>query len=162
LYGVVRTSADVDVTAEVPRRALREFLAAMKAAGFISRVEGDDAFIERTRVLPLVHAATRWPVDVVLAGPGLEARFLDDARYLELRGVRVPVIAPEDLIATKMIAARPKDLEDVRGLLRQRGVPIDLARVRATLEAVEQALDHSDLMPAFDRLVRECRAGRRR
>lgn len=33
-------------------------------------------FVERTRVLPMVHRGTAIPVDMVLAGPGLEELFL--------------------------------------------------------------------------------------
>lgn len=52
-----------------------------------------------------------------------------------------------------MLASRPKDIEDVRGLLRVAG--IDHARVDATLELLEQALDQSDLRPAYARLRAE-------
>src|SRR5687767_13836150 len=91
LYGVVRTSADVDLTAEVPARELSAFLRDMGRAGFSLRVADDDEFIGTTRVLPFQHRGTGWPVDVVLAGPGLEEAFLDAARVHRIAGVRVPV-----------------------------------------------------------------------
>ncbi len=67
--------------------------------------------------------------------------------------MRVPVITPDDLIVTKVLAGRPKDLEDVRELLRQQGVSLDLDRIRRLLSALEAALDRADLLPALEAAV---------
>lgn len=67
-----------------------------------------------------------------------------------MAGLVVPVISPEDLIATKILAGRPKDMEDVRGILRERLPDLDLALIRSTLAALEDALAQSDLLPAFE------------
>ena len=105
----------------------------MEAHGFVLRGTASDDFIARTSVLPLVHSATRLPVDVVLAGPGLEERILDRAEPQALDGVRVPVAAVEDLVTMKVLAGRPTDLNDVEGMLRARRDEIDLDEVRRTL-----------------------------
>ena len=60
------------------------------------------------------------PLDVVLSGPGLDDEFLARAIEVDFDGTPVPVISPEDLIITKVLAGRPKDLEDIRGVLRER------------------------------------------
>jgi hypothetical protein len=90
------------------------------------------------------------PLDVVLAGPGLEEAFLARARRVDLGGVVVPVLAPEDLVVTKILAGRPKDRDDVIGILRERGANLDLGLIRETLRMVERELDQSDLVPAFE------------
>lgn len=73
VYGVIRTSADVDVTAEIPPQDVRAFVRDMVAAGFTARVRELDAFLAETPVIPFVHESTGWPLDVVLAGPGLDS-----------------------------------------------------------------------------------------
>jgi hypothetical protein len=75
---------------------------------------------------------------------------LRSVHVARLRGVRVPVISPEDLVVTKILAGRPKDLEDVRGVLRQTGAGFDLERVRSLLALLEAALDRSDLRTLFE------------
>jgi predicted nucleotidyltransferase len=60
---------------------------------------------------------------VVLAGLGLEELFLSRAVPVTIGSMVVPVISPEDLVATKILAGRPKDIEDVRGILRMRLEP---------------------------------------
>jgi hypothetical protein len=64
-----------------------------------------------------------------------------------------PVIEPADLLITKILAGRPKDIEDARALWHLRGGDLDALRVRRTLQLLEQALSQSDLVPAFDALV---------
>jgi hypothetical protein len=124
---------------------------AMQAAGFELRVALTDAFIATTRVMPFLHHSSGLPLDLVLAGPGLEERFLERAIIVDFGdGVRVPVISPEDLIVTKLLSARAKDIDDVRGILRERRGRLDLASIRDTLRLLESALGVSDLLPAFE------------
>jgi hypothetical protein len=120
----------------------------MRAAGFELRVADSD-FVRRTRVLPFVHATTGMPLDVVLSGSGLEDEFLERARMLDIGGLRVPTVDPSDLVIAKVLAGRPKDLDDVRGLLKAQGEEIDTARIESVLRLLEEALGQSDLLPAW-------------
>jgi hypothetical protein len=49
--------------------------------------------------------------------------------------------------------ARPKDEEDVTMIVRIHGGSLDYARIRNVLEALQDALGQSDLLPAFARAV---------
>ena len=151
VWGRPRLTADIDVTVrqdpEDPERLVRT----LEARGFALRISDADRFAQRSRVLPFLHVASGLPVDIVLAGPGLEDLFLSRARPVTMGGVTVPVISPEDLIATKILAGRPKDVEDVRGILRERFPDLDIGLVRSTLALLEDALAQSDLLPAFER-----------
>lgn len=148
-YGVPRLSADVDVTAILVPDAPDRFAHDMRTAGFELRVE-DPEFIRRTRVMPFLHGATGMPLDVVLGASGLEEEFADRAVVTDVGGVHVPVIDVGDLIVAKVLAGRPKDVEDARSLWRLHGAAIDEPRIRATLRLLEQALSQSDLVPTFD------------
>lgn len=152
-YGVPRLSADVDVTIALSPDDPEGFVRDMEAAGFALRIS-EPEFVRRTRVLPFVHVRTAMPLDVVLAGSGLEEAFLDRARPMDLGGTTVPVIDPGDLVIAKILAGRPKDLEDASNLWRIRGHELDAAHIIATLKLLEEALAQSDLVSAFDALVR--------
>jgi hypothetical protein len=130
----------------------------MQAAGFALAVDDPD-FVRRTRVMPFIHLATGMPLDVVLAGSGLEDEFLDRAVPTDVGGTRVPVIDPGDLIIAKVLAGRTKDLDDARGLWRIHGRTLDVGRIRSTLRLLEEALSQSDLIPAFDEVAGSPRAG---
>ncbi len=152
-YGVPRLSADVDVTLALEPDAPERFAEDMTAAGFVVRVDDPD-FVRRTRVMPFVHTATGMPVDVVLAGSGLEDEFLARARPANLLGMVVPIIDPADLIIAKVLAGRPKDIDDARALWTLHGDTMDADRIVQLLALLEQALAHSDLVATFERLRR--------
>ncbi len=151
-HGVPRLSADVDVTVELTPDDPERFANEMKAAGFDLLVD-DPEFIRKTRVMPFVHRPTAMPLDVVLAGSGLEQEFLGRAKATDVGGVVVPLIQPEDLIIAKIVAGRPKDLEDAKGLWRIHGRRLDATRIRGILRVLEEALSQSDLMPAFESIA---------
>ena len=155
LYGFPRRTADLDVTIDLAECDPMDFVAALRKAGFLPRFP-DEEFIRATRVIPVVHRATGLPVDLVLAGPGLEQLFLDRAHRQRIAGADVPVIAPEHLVITKLLAARPKDLEDVRELLALRRDTLDDAHIAELLVEIEQALGRSDLLSLY-RSLRDSR-----
>jgi hypothetical protein len=70
----------------------------------------------------------------------------------------VPVVSAEDLIAMKILAGRPRDLDDVAAILHARGRGLHLPRVRGTLDLPERALDRRDLVSELERLLAATRA----
>jgi len=153
LWGSPRLSADVDVTANLDRVALTDYLDTMHHHGF-DVLSTDLEFVNRTRVVPFVHRASRMPLDVVLAGSELEEEFLQRAISVDVSGSKIPVISPEDLIVTKILAGRPKDIEDVRSVINEHRSTLDIARIRMVLGLLEQALAQSDLLPSFEQAWR--------
>ena len=151
-YGVPRLSADVDVTVALVPDDPERFAADMEASGFALRVHDPD-FVRRTRVIPFVHVATAMPLDVVLAGSGLEDAFLDRARRVDVGGTTVPLIDREDLIIGKILAGRPKDIDDARSLWSIHGRALDADHIRRILRLLEGALSQSDLIPTFESIL---------
>jgi hypothetical protein len=148
-YGVPRLSADVDVTIRLTPDTPSAFVDAMRAGGFALRVT-DPQFVERTRVMPFVHTSTAMPVDVVLAASGLEDMFLSRVRSVDIGGTIVPLLDIEDLVIAKVLAGRPKDIDDAQALWRVHGLRLDAGRIRGVLTELEGALSQSDLLPALD------------
>jgi hypothetical protein len=152
IHGRPRLTEDVDVTVDLDSLSARALVQKFASAGFELAEFADDEFVEVTRVLPFVHTATGMALDVVLAGPGLEQLFLADAEEVELGGVVVPVIRVEHLLVTKVLAARPKDLDDAREILQTRE-DIGLELIRELLRELQIGLGQSDLVAVFERLV---------
>lgn len=142
-------SADVDVTLALVPDEPERFAHEMHAAGFSLRVD-DPEFVRRTRVMPFVHQPTGMPLDVVLAGSGLEDEFLERARAVDVAGTTVPLLDVGDLLIAKVLAGRPKDIEDATGLWRLHGPALSADGIRATLRLLEEALGQSDLVRVFD------------
>ena len=150
VWGSPRLSADVDVTVAIEPAIVDSFVETMRRHGF-DLTFSDSEFLARTRVLLFVHRSTHMPLDVVLAGPGLEEDFLRRAISVDVDGTHIPVISPEDLIIAKILAGRPKDIEDVRSVVHERRASLDGERIRTILGLLEQALAQSDLLPVFEK-----------
>lgn len=93
-------------------------------------------------------------LDVVLSVSGLEDEFLRRAVSLDVDGLEVRVISAEDLVITKILAGRPKDVEDARLILKRKRSSLDHVRIRGVLSELEEALDQSDLVSTLDALSR--------
>jgi hypothetical protein len=123
-WGRPRFTEDIDVTVLLGTVEASRLVARLREAGFALRLEGTPAFIAQTRVLPLLHTATDWPLDLVLGGPGLEEDFLRRSVSVEVGpGVGVRMITAEDLVVTKVLAGRPKDLDDLPSVTPAPGPP---------------------------------------
>jgi len=159
VHGAARLTADVDVTVELGELSTRTLMSALDDAGFVLRVKDAGDFAERTRVLPARHRRSGIDVDVVLAGPGPEQLFLERAVRRRIEGILVPVASAEDLVAMKILAGRPKDLEDVAEVVAAQGHALRIKRVRATLRSLQAALGQSDLLATFEAVLVRVRRG---
>lgn len=157
VYGVPRLSADVDVTLALQPDTPEHFAREMDSAGFALRVS-DAEFVRRTRVMPFVHRRTGMPLDVVLAGSGLEEEFVNRAVLTNISGTTVPVIELSDLVIAKVLAGRPKDLEDARALWQLKDRVIDHARIRRVLRLLEEALGQGDLLAMLETITQPRRS----
>jgi hypothetical protein len=149
-YGRPRFTADVDVTVDLAAGDATHLVETLAQHGFTLRFPLSDG----ARLFPMSHAPTSIPLDLVIAGPGLDQEFLDRAVPIDVGGVEVPVISVADLVAIKVLAGRRKDLEDVRGVLLEQGGRVDLARARDVLAALEGATGRRGLLARLDRLAR--------
>lgn len=156
--GVPRLTADIDVTVELPRGGPDALVAALVESGFALRDVGNvERFITDTRVVPAMHEATRLPVDVVLAGPGLEEEMLARVRTRKVGRVGIPFVDTPDLVALKLLAGRPKDLEDVRALVRAAPRDLSLVIARRRVAVLAALLEDESLLSTFDRITRPSR-----
>ena len=160
LYGVPRTTADIDITVLCAAEELGSVLDALRARGVVERFPGAAALARTSGVVPLVHEASTMEVDLVLGVTGLEALFAGRLVQCPIGGAEVPLLRIEDLVVTKVLAGRPRDLEDAHGLVARHLQTMDVAGARALLAEVEEALDQSDLVPAFDAIVQSVRRRR--
>jgi hypothetical protein len=157
-YGRPRFTADVDVTVDFAGQEAIEIVDALARQGFMLRFTLSEERLREARMLPLVHTPTTLPVDLVVAGPGLDEEFLARARHIDVAGIAIPIVSVEDLLAMKVLAGRRKDLEDVRGLLIEQHGRIDLDRTRDVLGALEAASAAPNLVSRLERLIKAARA----
>lgn len=150
-FGEPRLTKDIDVTVGLDTDGLATILAAAERIGLRPLVE-PQAFVEETMVLPCEHGASGARVDFVFSQTPYEREALARTRKLTIEGTVVRFACPEDLVIHKTIAGRPRDLEDIRGVLAKQPT-LDRALVRTWLERYESLLA-VPLLQRFDAIAR--------
>jgi hypothetical protein len=139
-----RTTRDVDVVVAVAGdREAEQVVVALRGRGYHDYPLG--AGMERRDMDRLAGYRFLAPgedeeglvVDVLFAFSGVEVEIVASAQRLEVfPGLFVPVIRPGHLLALKILASRPRDLEDARGLVRSLAAG-ELQQAKEILDLIE-------------------------
>jgi hypothetical protein len=147
IRGEPRLTADVDAVIEVEvEGALRLLAAAGPSAPFEPLFPDAAEVVKTALILPLRHRRTRIRVDLALGLTGFERRLIQRASREDLGGFQVPVATAEDLLLMKVLAGRPRDLEDAKNIVSRRGSGLDWPYVLETGKQLQEALG-LDLLP---------------
>lgn len=144
-WGRQRATFDIDITLWAARRE-GELLAAL-AQTFPPRVPDPEAFVGKTRVLPVSVGGVN--ADLIFGQLLYEEAAILRARPIQLAGATVRVCTPEDLIAHKIISERDKDREDVRELIALRAVSLDRGYLDPLIRSLSDALSRADIWESY-------------
>jgi len=154
IYGEPRLTRDVDITLGITPDELERLLRVVEQLHLRVLVDDPHTFAQQTWVLPTLDEASGLRVDYIFSWTPYEQEALARARPVLIEGYPVRFAAPEDVVIHKILAGRPRDLEDVRTILRKQ--PLDIALIRRWLSALSETIDH-DIIGSFDQLYKEVR-----
>lgn len=161
LRGCPRATADIDVTVLLGPRTPATLIETLRQRRFELRF-GDAAFVETTFVLPVIHAPSGFPVDVVLGGPGVEERFADAAETMRVGRARVPVATATHLVVMKLLAGRSKDLDDAVRLLATEPCEVDAKELETLVRMLAEAVEDDTIARNLDDVRARIAASRAR
>jgi len=153
IHGRPRMTLDADVTIALDVAELPRILEAVNACGFSPRVDSPREFTEATRVLPLRSVSDGWEVDLIFAGTPYELEAISRARVTTLGGVDLPIVSAADLLIHKILAGRPRDMEDAESIALRQGDRVDRRFVRGTLLELAAFLDDDDIRRRVDAIL---------
>jgi hypothetical protein len=153
--GVPRYTADIDLTVSASDEPPERIIAALRRHGIVPRIEGAAAFARERHVVLLRHEASGVPLDISLAWLPFEEEAIRASREADYAGVPVRLPRVDDLIIYKLVAARPRDVEDVERLLALHGPGLDLPRLARVVGEFADALDDRTRPATLARLLRE-------
>lgn len=152
LLGRPRLTRDIDALAMLAETDWETALAAAGRIGIVPRIEQPVDFARRSRVLLLQHMESKIDIDVILAGLPFERDAIAHGRSHDVGGVKVRLPRVEDLMIMKAIAHRPRDLQDVEGLLEAHP-EVDLEVVRRWVREFAVAAAMPELIDDLRRLL---------
>lgn len=152
VLGRPRLTRDVDVLVLVDEDLWAEFLATGASYGFMPRLSEALAFARETRVLLMRHEHSGIDLDLVFGALPFEKEAINRAQWVELGGMRIPLLMPEDLIIMKAVAHRPLDREDIEAVL-QAHPRLNLRRIRLWVREFSTALEMPEILHDLEKLL---------
>lgn len=139
LYGEPRLTQDVDITLGIGPRRLDDLLAVVTQLRWQVLVKDAPAFVKKTLVLPTRVPKVDVRVDFIFSFSPYELQAIERSKKVAMGKAKVAFAAVEDLIIHKVVAGRPRDLEDVRIMLAK-NPDVDMAYIRKWLAQFEESL----------------------
>jgi hypothetical protein len=150
LYGEPRLTKGIDITLGIGPERFPDALNIVNGLGWKVLVEAPDIFVSETMVLPCLEPEMGIRVDLIFSVSHYERQAMERARRVPIGRAHVRFASIEDLIIHKIIAGRPRDLEDVRIVLTK-NPGVDLTYIRRWLQQFELTLSEP-LLKRFDEI----------
>lgn len=143
VWGEPRLTQDVDVTVALTEERVQEFIELL-AQHFEILLPDPLPFFREHRVLPLASAGGA-RFDLIWAGLPYEEAALERSVPHSLGGVAFRVVTPEDLIVHKLVSTRPRDREDVDGVLRRQRPTLDREYLDPLVQELAEVLERPEI-----------------
>lgn len=152
LIAGARATQDVDAVLWLDTDELESFVQSGTPHGFMGRISDAPEFARRNRVILLQHQPTGINVDLSCGTLPFEEEMIARARDLVIGSVRIKVASSEDLIITKAVAHRPRDIADIEAILNIEP-NLDFERIRFWVSQFAEALEMPELMEDLEKLL---------
>jgi hypothetical protein len=152
ILGRPRLTQDIDALLLLDEAQWEKALDQAALFGIIPRINTALEFARRARVLLLRHTESGIDIDVALGGLSFEHEAVQRSSIYDIAGIRVRLPSVEDLMIMKAVAHRPKDIEDIDGLLTAHP-NVDLNLVRKWVREFANAMTMPDLLEDFEKVV---------
>ena len=156
-YGEPRFTADVDVNILLKKEEIRQFMRRARHYGIYPLSPKSEKIAKETGVIPLRFKKKDFigRFDVVLAENILEYNAIKRSKIHKIDNVKIKLITPEDLVIHKMASPRPRDYEDLRGILARQRHRLDLKYIIFWLKKIDQTSPEAQLEKSFLQLFKE-------
>lgn len=159
IRGEPRVTADVDLVIGTEVDGALQLIEKLDGSSFSPLFDGVEEVVEQAFILPLRHRQTSVKVDLSIGLSGFEKRMMERSTAIELEGQKVQVVTAEDLLLMKMLAGRPQDQQDVKGIVTVQGDSLDWKYCRDAASQLSEAVD-VNLVLLVERLYDDHQQGR--
>lgn len=152
LLGRPRLTVDLDAVILIDIDDLPKLIQAASKEGMIARISDAEAFARKNRVLLLQHESSGINIDIFLGILPFEFEMVKRGQDINIGEIHLRLPTPEDLIITKAIAHRPKDLEDIKAVAASHP-NLDIQRIKYWVEQFSTALEMPELWTEIEKLL---------
>ena len=152
ILGRPRMTRDIDVLILLEEEYWEEFLLDGAKFGFFPRLSDCVDFAKKSRVLLVRHKPGEIDVDITIGKLPFEKEVIARAVWLDIRRIRLPLPAPEDLIIMKAIAHRTRDMADIESILDTHS-KLNLQRIRRWVGEFSTAIDMPEILDDLEGIL---------
>lgn len=117
LYGEPRLTKDIDITLGIGTDRWKTIEKMAKSIHLRPLAKKIEDFVRDTMVFPAIDDQSGIRVDFIFSYSPYERQAIERARAIYFGQTEVKFAALEDVVIHKMIAGRPRDIEDVKAIL---------------------------------------------
>ena len=139
LYGEPRLTRDIDITLGLGPDKVSDVMKIVRNMGCKVLVESPETFVSKTMVLPCSEPSTDITIDFIFSFSPYERQALKRVKRVRIGKTHVCFASVEDLVIHKIIAGRPRDIDDVKNVLFK-NKNIDAEYIRKWLVQFEESL----------------------
>lgn len=151
IRGRTRVTEDVDLVVDCSVDQALELAASLDRTPFAPLFPEFKQVVRRSFILPLIHRDTRITVDLAIGVSGLEQQVVSRATHVAMGDRHLTVATAEDLLVMKLLAGRPQDDQDVKGIVHAVGTSLDWDYCLRVAQQLEQAVG-IDMVESIRRL----------
>ena len=116
-HGEPRFTKDIDITLGVDTAALEKVRALISNLNLDILVTDIEDFVNKTMVLPSMDASSGIRIDFIFSYSPYERQAIERAVGAAIDTVSIRMASLEDVVIHKIVAGRPRDIEDVKTIL---------------------------------------------
>jgi predicted nucleotidyltransferase len=152
ILGRPRVTHDVDALVLLDEENWEDFLISGKKFRFVPRLTDALTFARKSRVLLVRHKPSGIDVDITFGSLPFEKKAIRQVVWVNVKGIRLPLPTPEDLIIMKAIAHRARDLADIESILDTHS-KLNLQRIRRWVGEFSTAINIPEILDDLERIL---------
>ncbi|MGB3860914.1 MAG: nucleotidyl transferase AbiEii/AbiGii toxin family protein [Candidatus Aminicenantaceae bacterium] len=142
VHGEPRLTKDIDVTLGIGANEWRRMEQVIQESGWQYLTSDVEDFVKETMVLPVKDKESGIRIDFIFSLSPYERQAIGKAIDIDLGGVAIKYAALEDVVIHKIVASRPRDIEDAKSvLLKNPGY--DKEYIREWLSEFDKSLEEN-------------------
>ena len=153
IHGRLRVTEDVDLTLGVDSSEASQVLTVLGNVNLKPLVDQPCEFVTRTYILPMYAIDEQVRVDFAFSFTPYEMQAIEHGVTHNENGHPVRFASAEDLIIHKLFAGRPRDLEDIRGILARQQNKVDRMYLRDWIRQFSQIEGKAHLLGQLEELL---------
>ncbi len=154
LRGEARSTADVDLVIGINVDEALTLIGNLANSPFQPLFAGVEEVVSQAFILPLRHRLTGIKVDLSLGMSGFERQLIARAESVEIGARSFQLATAEDLLVMKLLAGRPRDQQDARGIAVVQGQQLDWQYCSDTARQLGDAVGQ-DIVSHVEKLMTE-------